>query len=232
MRAFLFITILAGTGCLRTTTYKCETDTQCGTGGACEITGFCSFADPSCAGMGDRRYGDQSGVYANKCTATPITQEDASVTDTPVVDTPMTDVPITSNCAASYTTVGALAHRYRVITGQNDWTAQRNACDADTGTSYLFVPDDQAELTAVLAAAGGDTWVGVNDMANEGTYVTANGGTLAANSALWDGGEPDNGPEMGTGNNNSHCVMGKPGTNRLSDDKCQNTYVAVCECEP
>jgi len=45
--------------------YKCASNSDCGANGACEPTGFCAYADTSCAsGM---RYGDLSGSYAHAC---------------------------------------------------------------------------------------------------------------------------------------------------------------------
>jgi hypothetical protein len=57
--------IVCATGCLRTTQYRCATDTECGGGGTCESVGYCSFTDSSCAD--GRRFGDLSGPYANTC---------------------------------------------------------------------------------------------------------------------------------------------------------------------
>lgn len=234
MRALLFLAALAtSAGCLRSTVYKCATSDQCGGGGICEDTGFCSFADSLCAGMGDRRYSEQSGIYANKCVGGVIFPgEDMQIiTDDVPTDVPP-DVPIVGNCPGNYAAVSGQTNLYLVITAANDWPTQVAAC-MGTGR-YLFVPNDQTELTAILNAANVDIWAGATDEANEGTFVTTNGGTLASNSPLWDATdtEPDNDPEMGTGNNNSHCVVALNALDRLADDKCANTYAAVCECQP
>ena len=234
MKALLGIVAVVGAiataaSCLRTTSYKCGSSDQCGAGGVCEDTGYCSFTDGECAE--GRRYAEHAGTYSGRCVGELPPGQDGGPGDT-MIDT-MPDVPV-GNCPSTYVAVTGQTHLYRVISATAGWTTQQGLCDADMGTTYLAVPNDQAELSAILTTANANAWVGVNDMATEGTYVTSNGGTLAANSALWDGtdSEPDNDPETGTGNNNSHCVVGLQSLGRLADDKCDNMYVAVCECEP
>jgi hypothetical protein len=67
MRALLAgIALLAG--CLRSTTYECNSNEQClasGEQGACEATGYCSFADTTCPS--GRRYAPLSGPFAGQC---------------------------------------------------------------------------------------------------------------------------------------------------------------------
>ena len=49
------LALLCLAGCRLGDSYHCARDTQCGSGGVCEPSGYCSFADASCAG--GRRYG-------------------------------------------------------------------------------------------------------------------------------------------------------------------------------
>lgn len=49
--------------------FLCSNDQQCGAGGACEPTGFCSFADPGCAS--GRRYDAHAGALSEICVDTP-----------------------------------------------------------------------------------------------------------------------------------------------------------------
>jgi hypothetical protein len=224
--------IATAASCLRTTSYKCGSSDQCGTGGVCEAdTGYCSFTDADCAQ--GRRYGEFAGTYSNRCVGDLPPGQDGGPGDTVMGDVPM-DVPVGA-CPSTYVAVAGQTHVYRVITAAANWSAQNSACDGDTGTSYLAVPGDQTELTAILAAAGANAWVGITDGPpnTEGSFVTSSGGTFASNSALWETSgtaEPDNDPESGGGNNNGDCVVGING--KLADDNCLNTYVAVCECEP
>ena len=66
MRACFYVVVLLSAGCLRATEYHCTSSDQCGTGGTCEASGYCSFADSSCG----QRYGAQAGPYANQCVGT------------------------------------------------------------------------------------------------------------------------------------------------------------------
>jgi len=228
MRGVLFMCALASAGCLRTTTYKCTTNDQCGASGACEATGYCSFADPKCAGQGDRSYGEFAGVYSNKCIDYVPPDLDGG-TDGTLVDAPMADVPL-GNCPTSYSIVHG-THRYRVIATGDIWATQLAACAADGANKYLAVPDDQTELSAILADANvANVWVGINDQTTEDTYATANAGTFAKSSPLWGSGEPDNTPQTGGGQ--ADCTAGRMSDSRLVDDRCSETYQAVCECEP
>ncbi len=54
----------ASTGCWRDIAFQCSASAECSLG-TCEPTHFCSFDDPSCPN--GRRYGEQSGMYANTC---------------------------------------------------------------------------------------------------------------------------------------------------------------------
>lgn len=227
MKAVAIVIALAGAGCLRTTTYKCTGNDMCtGTGGTCELTGFCSFSDADCAE--GRRYGDLAGKFSNTCVGDLPLDIDSGV-DGPPGDGTTGDVPL-GNCPTSYVAVGGQTHRYRVITNAADHVTQKAACDADGTSTYLAVPDDQAELTSILTLAAGDTWVGIDDMV-EGTYATANGGTILLDSLLWATGEPDDMPESG-GGNAADCVAAFNSDDQLYDDRCANTFPAVCECDP
>jgi hypothetical protein len=227
MRAVLFIPLIASAGCLRKTEYKCTDTTQCGAGGQCEDTGFCSFADGDCAS--GRKYGEFSGsTYSGECVGGTSGQLDGG-TDGPMTDGMMID-GMMGNCPGTYT--GAGAHKYRVITNGANWAAHETDCDNDTaGTNtYLASPDDQTELTAIIAAAAqARIWVGVSD-ATEGTYAKTAGGTIPNNDPMWDSGEPNDNPVVGGGQGD--CVSASMTSGKLADDNCNVSYPAVCECEP
>ncbi len=229
MRALLLITLLASTGCLRKTDYKCTDSAQCGAGGTCEDVGFCSFADMECDS--GRRYAEHSGTtFSNRCVG------DGSVDPDGGTDPDMaTGDGSLGNCPATYSALaGITTRRYRVISGAADWTTQRSACAADGASAYLAIPDDQAELTAILAATSGDLWVGINDPADNEMFVTVKAAaSFSSASALWAaGGEPDDNPVSGGGPNTAECVMALTASDRLADERCNETYAAVCECEP
>lgn len=227
MRRCLFIAVLSlSAGCLRKTEFKCQTNDQCSTGGVCETTtGYCSFADMDCPD--GRRYGDLSGDLSGQCVG------GGSVADGGVVDTPPVKMDAASGCPATgYAIIsGAGAHQYRVLATTATWSMQAGLCTADGPGAYLAVPNDQAELTAVLNAVGQvRAWVGINDQTTEGTYVTTDAGTFAANDPLWDTGEPNNTPFNGQGE--SDCVAGIRSNGQLATTKCSETYAAICECDP
>jgi hypothetical protein len=220
MRALLLFTmVLAAAGCLRTTEFKCATDSECGTNGACESTGYCSFVDQDCAS--GRRYGDFSGTYSQKCVG------DSMLPDGGMPDGGMSDTPQPS-CPATYTTLpNAGTHVYKLTVNAATWSTQRARC-MDDG-AYLAVPGDAAELQAITtAAAAARTWVGITDQVTEGTYVTVQGTT--ATFLPWDtaNGEPDNPGGMG----GEDCVSALMASQKLATDRCSLTFPAVCECEP
>lgn len=219
---FLWIVAVLSAGCLRKTEFKCQTNDQCSTGGVCESTGYCSFSDSECPG--GRRYGELSGDLGGQCVGGMAGVDGG-------VDGPMTDAPA-GGCPASYMMVtGTGTHRYRVVSAPAAWAAQRSACAADSTSAYLAVPNDQAELTALLATSSAvRVWVGIDDQTTENSYVTTRGGVFAANDPLWDVGEPDNAPFNGNGE--SDCAVGVKASNQVADTKCGDPYPAICECDP
>ena len=65
MRALALVALLSS-GCLRTVSFTCASDTDCGDGKCEPTTRFCSFADPACSS--GFRYGALAGDSSNKCT--------------------------------------------------------------------------------------------------------------------------------------------------------------------
>jgi hypothetical protein len=200
--ALLVIAALAG-GCLRSSDFHCMADSQCGSGGMCEIdVGYCSVPDSNC--VQGRRYTEYSGSYTNQCVIRP----DASV----------------SQCAPGFMTLpGAPGHQYHLFTTPGDFMTQRTACAAQGPTSYLAIPDTAPELQAIVAlAAQPKVWVGIDDLVVVGNFLTVRGMTPAY--LPWAAGQPDNKP-------NAQCVDALPdGT--IEDQVCSSSLPAVCECEP
>lgn len=219
---WIVIAFAASSGaCLRSTEYRCSSNTECGTGGTCESVGFCSFADSSCAS--GVRFGDSAGDLANQCTGT--AGNDGGVDSPMTIDAPMVDAPPTTGCPGNYMTItgGQGTHRYRVAPSAN-WNASRDFCVTTTQSAYLAIPDDAGELTAIATLAGvAQFWVGITDSATENTWLNTKG--VAQLFLPWGAGEPD---DAGPGED---CVEGIS-TTQIGDERCNTQQVAVCECEP
>lgn len=218
MRAVLLIA-LASAGCLRATEFKCTDSAQCSaTGAVCEPDGYCSFTDSDCAS--GRRYGEFAGSLSNQCVG--------GMTGDGGTDG-MGDGG-GSACPAAYTTLpNAGTHKYSKIGNAQAWATQRSRCAADATSSgkmvYLAIPDDMAEIQAIVTlSAGTNTWVGLNDMATEGTFKTEK--ATDATFLPW---LPPNEPtESGPGED---CVSALQ-SGQIQTDRCTELFLAVCECEP
>jgi hypothetical protein len=219
-RLLHLVPLLALAGCLRATTFTCETNTECGTGGQCELAagGYCSFADSSCTASG-RRFGDSSGPSSGKCVG------ETGGPDAPPIDAP----PTPMGCPANYMTLpnsGPRGHRYLLVNATATWTQQRDACAGMM--TFLAFPDGatpadaQAELDAITTLAGNNAWVGINDLITEGVYKTSLNQTVSVNTrALIDiVGNPQN----------ADCLTTNGAT--MTDDDCTTPHTAVCECVP
>src|SRR5207248_5069407 len=105
------------------------------------------------------------------------------------------------------------------------WDEQQTNCSDDG--AYLAIPDDSTEQQALLDFSGSDTiWIGIDDMASEGDYVTVKGDP--ATFLPWASGEPNN--SGGPGGGSANCVQEQG--DGFHDFHCNNDFVAVCECEP
>jgi hypothetical protein len=211
--------VLAG-GCLRSTTFQCETTEQCGGGNTCEPEGYCSRPDPSCTESG-RRFHESAGPRANQCVGS-ITGDDAGV------DAPENDAQ-TVGCPTGYVALpNAGPNQYKLLTAANTWEQHRDSCRAtDPTRAYLAIPDNLAEMQAMSAAATAATfWIGISDQTTEGTYLTVKNATPTF--LVWQAGQPDN----AGGGDGEDCVAALSATSTLQDDRCNRQYRALCECEP
>ena len=233
MRIPIAIALAASSGCWKPATFECTSDVDCTRGdgsGTCEAVGRCSFPDPTCAS--GARFGALSGTYANECVGAPggdVTEPiDAPVTvqDTRLPDAqPSTPIDAAPSCPASYVALPGLTstHRYRLLPAAAGWTNQRAICGAEPANAYLAIPNDAAELHALLTLAHADAWVGISDAATEGVYVDVRGQT--ATFLPWAPSEPDN-------NGNQDCVRALAATATIETAQCGMAAIAICECEP
>jgi hypothetical protein len=75
----------------------------------------------------------------------------------------------------------------------------------------------------VLTLAGTRIWVGVDDLATEGTFLTVLG--MPATFLPWAAGQPDNKPP------GEDCVHASSATQLYSDERCGLSARSVCECD-
>ena len=210
---------MSSAGCLRSTTFQCLANADC-VDGVCESTGYCSFADSSCEG--GRRYADHSDQFSGQCVGA-VEGPDASGDGSDIDGNGTIDARIDAGpnqCPGTYMSIGGSAHVYRLISLADNPTAQAVICAGEGG--YLVVPDDMAELQAVTSLAG-NVWVGVNDRAQEGVFVTQLGNP--ATYLPWAAGQPDD------DNPGEDCVAASAAL-QYSDERCGQARAAVCECEP
>jgi C-type mannose receptor len=217
MRALLVI-VLACVGCIRAATFQCAESDQCvrdGVQGKCETVGYCSFPDPGCAS--GERFGDFSVPYANQC----VGDSDAGMSADAVDDARSPDA---LGCPSGYSTLpGVPTRQYRKLLTTAPWTNHRTACEAEGGNIYLAIPDDMTELSAIVTFAGADSWIGIDDIAVEGTFQTVRGTTPTF--LPWAPGEPDNA-------GNQDCVEVLAASSKFATLNCSAPRIAVCECEP
>lgn len=215
---------LVVTGCIEPARFTCDHDEQCGAG-RCEPTGYCSFDDAQCES--GRRFGAAAGDLASTCVLAtlPSGPPDAGGVADATVDAAVDaalDAPLA--CPDGYGSLAqANGHLYRLVTNPAGWTNQRALCGNEPANVYLAVPDDDAELAALLALATADVWVGLSDAGDEGTFVTVHG--TPASFTPWAPDEPDNG-------GNQDCVLAQAATGLLATSICGAPAAAVCECEP
>ncbi len=122
-------------------------------------------------------------------------------------------------CASNpdYTVRGTQANRYREVIDQA-WQDGADACVADE--AHLAVPDTAAEAAA-LAPANGGVWIGVDDRASEGVWMTALG--RQASYLPWGTLQP-------SGGTTENCVE-LPSDRSFNDLGCTAHRSAICECE-
>lgn len=215
MRTLIWLLVTANLGaCVKSNAFQCEGDnSRCtGDGARCEADGFCSA--PSAACSSGFQYSDTAGDLAGTC-----------VGGEPTPDGPTSDAPPDSpsgGCNADFATLtnGNPGHKYKLITVADDWLAQQDTVCVAANGGYLAIPDDAAELAALVGLAGnGNLWIGVSDRATEGDYREVLNNTVYTSLPIDDG----------NGNQNAQdCVGVKAGA--LETDDCNDTRIVVCEC--
>lgn len=234
MRALLLLAWFAA-GCVRAAGFACETDAECTRGGnlgTCEAIGRCSFPDPSCPT--GRRFAEHAGDVSEQCVGTssvPDAGTDAALVDAAApIDASLVDAApdappdAATGCPAGYQPLPGIAtHYYKRVAIAAGWTNQRAICGNEPANVYLAIPNDDAELLALVALAGEPFWIGISDAAEEGDYMTVLG--APATFVPWAQSEPDN-------NGNQDCVRARDQTGRFETELCGVPSIAICECQP
>ena len=190
----------AATGCLRDTEFRCMQDADCEAMGHCESVGFCSVGDAGCAT--GRRFSESAGQgLASTCV--PATAGSAG------------------RCPADHVAVGSSGHRYKQL-GAVSWDQARAMCEQASTATYLLIPDDATELADLAAIAKPPFWIGLDDLAAPGAFMTVK--NVPATFTPWAAGEPRT-------RSGADCVRATSAT-QIATDQCSTPRPAICECEP
>jgi hypothetical protein len=227
MRSIIYssVLLLATAGCLRSTAYKCSSNDQCGAGGVCESTEYCSYADPDCG----RRYGSQSGALANQCVGSNPMIDASTLVDTPQGGSDGSgsgSADAAMGCPSDFMTItgGAPNRKYKLLATADTWINQKAACANQGTNTWLGFPENTGELTAMDTFAGNNNvyWIGISDLPPATTFVTVKGQT--ATFLPWEGGTPSSNP-------NDQCVEVLRQNATFLNDRCIHTFPAICSCE-
>ena len=136
-------------------------------------------------------------------------------------------------CPAGYAAINGSSTRYRIVEVDVTWAAAADDCDDDApsgGTSFthLVVVGSRAEQLSLANQFSGNTWVGLTDLAQEGTFVwvtdePTGGFPVVGQQPPWDGGDPDDSAA-------ENCVRFKNSFD-FEDKRCSDLNSYVCECD-
>jgi len=140
--------------------------------------------------------------------------------DAPAADAPGSDAPFMPACLTDPSYSNSGTHRYKVITQSLEYDAAIDRCAADG--AHLAVVETQSENTYLAGRIGGNTWIGFDDLTQEGAFRWITGAAMTFDG--WSIGEPnDSGIE--------DCTYLR--TNRTwNDASCAQLLPAICECDP
>lgn len=189
---------------------------------ACLLASACfhpSYDHPTCGPDGEC----PSGMICNTLlsfTCVPIHDGGVDGTNDGPNSGPI-DGPVTG-CPSGYAAIAGSAHLYKAVSGVS-WDVAKMMCDLSSKAAYLAIPDDATELANLATLASPPFWIGIDDQATLGDFVTQKG--APAVFLPWAPGEPDNGLPP------QNCVDVVSAT-QIATDRCGNLQAAVCECEP
>ncbi len=222
MRRGVFVTaiIAAGVGtlaCIDRAPFACESDEQCegaGQEGICASPGYCAEPDDSC--QSQWAYGRfASPELVGRCTpveggSSSSGSDSDSRSSSSGMPVPLEECdgidndgdglvdewsPINEECE-DCELFQARGYAYWRC-GNEDWVAWQARCE-DMGANLASVRDAEENLLMTVRTVEGASWLGLNDIGNEGNFTWVDGEPLGYTN--WNGGgEPSNSPE-------SNCV--------------------------
>ena len=97
--------------------------------------------------------------------------------------------PVDNNLPADYTYAkNSWGNSFYKIYGANNYGAAKAQCESDG--AFLAIPRSEAENDFIAGLIPNeDIWIGINDIANEGTFVAVDGRPVSWTK--WDTGEPN-----------------------------------------
>ncbi|XP_034002680.1 CD209 antigen-like protein E, partial [Trematomus bernacchii] len=110
---------------------------------------------------------------------------------------------------------------YLFSTEEASWEQSRDNCTA--GGAHLVIVDSNKELEFISSMTKKDTWIGLSDREEEGTWKWVDGSPLTL--TFWKGGEPNN----GAGGSEEDCAYIYSNKNVWNDAFCSVDLHWMCE---
>ncbi|TRY84221.1 hypothetical protein DNTS_026642 [Danionella cerebrum] len=126
-----------------------------------------------------------------------------------------------SHCDPGYLLFGDHCFHFE-SKSDSTWTDAQKICEAQNG--HLASVHDQERLSFLTAHMSRSSWIGLNDIKMEGTYVWSDG--TPADFLPWEQNQPDN----WQGDEDCVHIRGTehPDTGRFNDLPCSATYPYIC----
>jgi hypothetical protein len=141
----------------------------------------------------------------------------------PLVDGPPGDAFV---CTGPWTTVGSECYRASNPTSVLSWAGARDECVNLGGRLAITTNDGEhnALVGFVMAEGATDVWIGLSDVASEGTWIWVDG-TLAGSAVYWAAGQPNG----GTTEDCARLHVDGAGIGTWFDDACTSSWRYVCQ---
>ncbi|XP_054454006.1 C-type lectin domain family 4 member M-like [Anoplopoma fimbria] len=113
---------------------------------------------------------------------------------------------------------------YIVSTEKKNWTAGRDACNAEGAELVVINSRDEQAFVNGLLTTGQNAWIGLTDSVVEGKWTWADGTPVT--TTYWKAGQPN------SYNGNQDCgetVQKSPGVGEWNDEGCSAVQMFICE---